>query len=72
MTERELQTGDKVDKNKMLITEKADYRATVLALERGREKTEEETERTTLGILKKKNYGCFFCCISVTHIKMIE
>lgn len=71
MTERELQTRDKVDENKMLIAEKADCRATVLALERGREKTEEETERTTLGILKK-NYGCFFCCISVTHIKMIE
>lgn len=53
MTERELQTGDKVDENKMLIAEKADCRATVLALERGREKTEEETERTTLGILKK-------------------
>lgn len=32
MTKRELQTGDKVDKNKMLIAEKADYRATVLAL----------------------------------------
>lgn len=53
MTERELQTGDKVDENKMLIAEKADCRATVLVLERGREKTEEETERTTLGILKK-------------------
>lgn len=53
MTERELQTGDKVDENKMLIAEKADCRATVLALERGREKSEEETERTTLGILKK-------------------
>lgn len=60
MTERELQTGDKVDKNKMLITEKADYRATVLALERGREKTEEETERTTLGILKKKKLWVLF------------
>lgn len=70
MTERELQTGDKVDENKMLIAEKADCRATVLALERGREKTEEETERTTLGILKK--LWVLVCCISVTHIKMIE
>lgn len=62
MTERELQTGDKVDENKMLIAEKADCRATVLALERGREKTE-ETERTTLGILKKIMGACllYFC-----------
>lgn len=58
MTERELQTRDKVDENKMLIAEKADCRATVLALERGREKTEEETERTMLGILKKIMGAC--------------
>lgn len=56
MTERELQTGDKVDENKMLIAEKADCRATVLALERGREKTEEERKNNVRDI--KKNYGC--------------
>lgn len=33
MTERELQTGDKVDKNKIPIVAKADYRATVPAPE---------------------------------------